>query len=251
MPLPLINEVIDKLKDAKYFNKLDLIWGYNNVWIKEGDEWKAAFLTNKGLFEPKVIYFGLCNSPGTFQRMITSIFRELLHERTLANYMNDFVILAKTEKELEECTIRFLKIVEKHNLCFKRSKCDFNTTEIPILGVRVRNGEVQMEEEKVKAIKEWKIPTKVKDVESFLGFANFYRRFIKDFSHIAVPLNRLKGKEEWKWTKEKQNVFEELKQKIIMQLVLALPRKEGKFRIEVDASEHAIGGVLSQEQEGK
>ena len=134
-PLPLINEVIDKLKDAKYFNKLDLIWGYNNVWIKEGNKWKAAFLTNKGLFKPKVMYFGLCNLPGIFQWIMTSIFQELLHKQTLANYMDDFVILAKTKKELEECTIRFLKIVEKHNLCFKWSKCDFNTTEIPILGV--------------------------------------------------------------------------------------------------------------------
>jgi len=89
--------------------------------------------------------------------------------------MDNCVIPAKTEKELEECTIRFLKIAEKHNLCFKRSKCDFNATEIPILGVRVRNREVQIEEEKVKAIKEWKTPTKVKNVESFLGFANFYR----------------------------------------------------------------------------
>jgi len=74
MPLPLINEVIDKLKDAKYFNKLDLIWGYNNIWIKEGNEWKVAFLTNKGLFKPKVMYFGLCNSPGAFQWMMKSIF---------------------------------------------------------------------------------------------------------------------------------------------------------------------------------
>jgi len=128
--------------------------------------------------------------------------------------MNDFVIPVKTEEELEKRTIRFLKIAEKHNLCFKRSKYDFNATEIPILGVRVGNGEVQIEEKKVKAIKEWKTPTKVKDVESFLGFANFYRRFIKDFSYIAVPLNRLKGKEEWKWTEEEQNAFEELKQKI-------------------------------------
>jgi len=83
-----------------------------------------------------------------------NIFQELLHEGTLTNYMDDFVIPAKTEKELEECTIRFLKIVKKHNLCFKQSKCDFNATEIPILGVWVRNGEVQMKEEKVKAIKE-------------------------------------------------------------------------------------------------
>ena len=102
IPLPLIGEVINKLKEAKYFNKLDLIWEYNNIQIKEGDEWKAAFLTNKGLFEPQVIYFGLCNSPRTFQRMMNSIFRELLYKGVLANYMDDFVILAKTIEELEE-----------------------------------------------------------------------------------------------------------------------------------------------------
>jgi len=159
MPLPLIGEVIDKLKEAKYFNKLDLIWGYNNVQIKEGDEWKAAFLTNKGLFEPQVMYFGLCNSLGTFQRMMNSIFRELLHEGVLANYMDNFVILARTMEELEEQTIRFLKIAEKHNLCFKRSKCNFNMEEIPILGVVVGKGQVKIEQEKIKAVKEWKTPT--------------------------------------------------------------------------------------------
>ena len=250
-PLPLIGEVIDKLKEAKYFNKLDLIWGYNNVRIKEGDEWKAAFLTNKRLFEPQVIYFGLCNLPGTFQRMMNSIFRELLHEGILANYMDNFMILAKTIKELEERTVRFLKIAEKHNLCFKRSKCDFNMEEIPILGVVVGKGHIQMEQEKIKAVKEWKMPTKVKDMESFLGFANFYQHFIQNFSHTAKPLNELKGKKEWKWKEEHQKAFEELKEKITSQLVLALSRREGKFRVETDASEHAIGGVLSQEQEGK
>ena len=102
--LPLIGEVINKLKEVKYFNKLDLIWEYNNVRIKEGDEWKTAFLTNKGLFEPQVIYFRLCNWPGTFQRMMNSIFRKLLHEGILVNYIDDFVILAKTMEELEERT---------------------------------------------------------------------------------------------------------------------------------------------------
>ena len=118
-PLSLIGEVIDKLKEAKYFNKLDLIWGYNNVQIKEEDEWKTIFLTNKELFEPQVMYFGLCNLPGTFQRMMNSIFWKLLHEGVLANYMDDFVIPAKTKKKLKEQTIRFLKIAEKHNLYFK------------------------------------------------------------------------------------------------------------------------------------
>jgi len=98
----LIREVIDKLKEAKYFNKLDLIWGYNNVQIKKGDEWKAVFLINKELFEPQVIYFGLCNSPGTFQMMMNNIFWVLLHKGILVNYIDNFVIPAKTMKELEE-----------------------------------------------------------------------------------------------------------------------------------------------------
>jgi len=119
MPLPLIGEVIDKLKEVKYFNKLNLIWGYNNVQIKEGNKWKAAFLTNRELFEPQVMYFGLRNSLETFQRMMNSIFWKLLHKGVLTNHMDDFVILAKTITELEEYKIRFLKITEKHNLCFK------------------------------------------------------------------------------------------------------------------------------------
>jgi len=105
---------------------------------------------------------------------MNSIFWELLHEGILANYMDDFIIPAKTMEELEERTVRFLKIAEKHNLCFKRSKCDFNMKEIPILGVIVGKRQVKMEQEKIKAVKEWKTPTKVKDVESFLRFANLY-----------------------------------------------------------------------------
>ena len=119
MPLLLIGEIIDKLKEAKYFNMLDFIWGYNNVWIKEGNKWKVAFLTDKKLFEPKVMYLGLCNSLETFQRIINSIFWKSLHKGVLANYMDDFVIPTKTKKELEERTICFLKVTEKYIFCFK------------------------------------------------------------------------------------------------------------------------------------
>ena len=144
-----------------------------------------------------------------------------------------------------------MKIAEKHNLCFKRSKCDFNMKEIPILEVVVGKGLIQMEQEKIKAVKKWKTPTKVKDVESFLEFANFYWHFIQHFSHTAKLLNKLKGKKEWKWEEEHQKAFEKLKEKITSQLVLVLPRREGKFRVEMDASEHTVGGVLSQKQEVK
>ena len=123
--------------------------------------------------------------------------------------------------------------------------------EIPILGVIVGKRQVKMEQEKIKTIKAWKTPMKVKDVKSFLGFTNFYQRFIQNFSHIVRLLNELKGKKEWTQNKEHNKAFKELKEKITSQLVLSLPRREEKFRVETDALEHAIGGVLFQEQEKK
>jgi len=174
---------------------------------------------------------------------MNSIFWELLHEEVLANYTDNFIILAKTIEELEERMIRFLKIAEKHNLCFKRSKCDFNIEEISILGVIIGKGQIKMEQEKIKVVKEWKIPTKVKNVESFLGFTNFYQQFIQNFSHMAKLLNKLKSKKNWKWEEEHQKAFKELKEKIISQPVLALPRRERKFRVETDVSGHTIGGI--------
>ena len=182
---------------------------------------------------------------------MNSIFQELLYEGVLANYIDNFVIPAKDMRELEERTIQFLKITERYNLYFKQSKCDFNMEKIPILEVIVGKGQVQMETDKVKTVKKWKTPTKIKEVESFPGFANFYRQFIKNFSHIAKPLNKLKEKKEWKWEEEQQRAFDELKDKITSQPVLALPKREGKFQVETDTSEHAIGGVLSQEQDRK
>ena len=178
---------------------------------------------------------------------MNSIFQELLHEGVLANYIDDFVIPAKTMEELEEWTVRFLKIAEKYNLYFKQSKCDFNMKEISILEVIVGKEQVKMEQEKIKAVKEWNMPTKVKDVKSFLGFANFYWCFIQNFSHTARPLNELKGKKEWKWNEEHQKAFKELKDKIMSQLVLSLPKREGKFWVETDTSGHTIEEVLSQE----
>jgi len=124
------------------------------MWIKEGNEWKAAFLMNKELFKLQIIYFGLCNLLRTFQRMMNSIFSELLHEGVLANYMNDFIMSVRIMQELEERMIRFLKIMEKHNLCFKKSKHDFNIKEIPILRVTVGKRQVQIEQDKIKVVKE-------------------------------------------------------------------------------------------------
>jgi len=150
-------------------------------------------------------------------------------------------------KKLKEQIVCFLKIAEKHDLCFKRLKCDFNMEEIPILGVVVGRGQVQIETNKVKAVKEWKTPIKWK---AFLRLTNFYRQFIKNFNYMVKSLNELKEKKNWKWEEEYQRSFDKLKDKITSQPVLALPKKS-KFQVEIDVSEHAIGGVLFQEQEGK
>ena len=125
---------------------------------------------------------------------MNSIFQKLLYEGVLANYMDDFVILPKMMKELEERTIQFLKITEKYSLCFKRSKCDFNMEEIPILEVVIGKRQVQIKQGKIKEVKKWKTPTKIKEVENFLRFANFYRKYIQNFSYIAKLLNKLKEK---------------------------------------------------------
>ena len=121
--------------------------------------------------------------------------------------------------------------------------------EIPILRVVVGKCQVQMEQDKIKVVKEWKTPTKIKEVENFLEFVNFYKRFIQNFSHMVKLLNKLKRKKEWTWTEEHQQTFEELKEKIMSQPVLSLLKREDKFRVETDALGHAIGEILSQEQE--
>ena len=118
--------------------------------------------------------------------------------------------------------------------------------EILILGVIIGKGQVKMKQEKIKGIKKWKMPMKVKDIESFLGFANFYQRFIQNFSYTVRPLNELKRKKERIWNEEHNKAFEELKKKITSQLVLSLSKREGKFRIEIDTSGHAIGGLLEE-----
>lgn len=165
--------------------------------------------------------------------------------------MDDFAIPGDTKEQLAERTVRFLERAAEYNLCFKRSKCVFDATEIPLLGVRVGGGKIQMEEEKVAAVRNWPQPKNVKGIERFIGFANYYRRFIKDFSKIAAPLNKLKGKHEWEWGEEQETAFEILKRRITEEPVLHLPQDNGQFRVEVDACGYAVGGVLSQEQEGK
>ena len=177
-PLPLISELTDKLAGAKYFTKLDVRWGYNNIRIKDGDQWKAAFKMNKGLFEPTVMFFGMCNSPATFQSMMNSAFQDLIEGCIVLVYMDDIFLFAKTLSDLEENTKKVLQRLREYDLFLKPKKCEFAKRKVEWLGMIVEEGKISMDAGKLKGISEWPSPKTVKQVRGFLGFGNFYRRFI-------------------------------------------------------------------------
>jgi hypothetical protein len=247
-PLPLVADIIGSLKGAKYFTKFDVRWGYNNVRIKEGDQWKAAFSTNRGLFEPEVMFFGLTNSPATFQSLMNSIFVDLIATGKVAVYLDDILIFTMTLEEHREVTHEVLRRLRKHDLYLRPEKCEFERTEIEYLGLVIREGEVAMDPSKVAAVETWITPRNLREVRGFLGFANFYRRFIEDFSKIARPLNDLTKKDvPWHWDDPQQQAFDTLRSAFVSAPVLSLYDASRPTRIEVDASGFATGGALLQQ----
>ncbi|TFY79548.1 hypothetical protein EWM64_g4466 [Hericium alpestre] len=250
-PLPLIGELIDQIKDAKYFTKMDIYWGYNNIQIKEGDEWKAAFQTKYSLFEPTVMFFGLCNSPATFQAFMNEIFHNLIREGHVIVYMDNILIFTPDCKTHQLVTEKVLKILRENHLTLKPTKCTFEAPEVDYLGLIVGNGQVRMDPKKVKAITEWPVPTNKKGIQQFLGFCNFYHHFIHNFSHIARPLTHLTGNVDWKWTSIEACALYELKVALSTQPVLQLPCDHGHYHVECDLSDFATGTVLSQEIDQK
>jgi len=187
-PLSLISELVSQLYGARYFTKLDICWGFNNVRIKPGDEWKAAFRTNCGLFEPLVMFFGMTNSPATFQTMMNDIFRTVIAEGIVVVYLDDILIFTKMEEEHERAVWRVLEILTEHKLFLRPEKYEFHRKQIEYLGLVISENKVAMDPVKVARVHEWPVPENWTDVQAFIGFANFYRRFIQDFSTIARPL---------------------------------------------------------------
>ena len=176
---------MDKLKGAKYFTKLDIRWEYNNIWIRKGDEWKAAFKTNKGLFEPTVIFFGMCNSLAMFQSMMDNTFITMIKGKLVIVYMDDILIFAGTKEGLTWITRMVLKKLKENNLFLKAKKCKFYKMKIEYLGMIIVEGRISMDPVKLGGIRDWPTPTTVKQAQSFLGFGNFYRKFISYYSDLA------------------------------------------------------------------
>ncbi|QRW07883.1 Retrotransposable element Tf2 protein [Ceratobasidium sp. AG-Ba] len=245
-PMPLQVELVDQVKNAKIYSKLDLRWGFNNIRIKEGDEWKTAFRTAYGIYEYLVMPFGLKNAPAVLQRMMNDIFRHLLGV-TVVVYMDDILIFSEKEEDHAKHVKEVLKILRENNLYAKLSKCEFFVKKVIFLGLVITPEGISMEEEKIKAIMEWSAPRKIKEVQAFLGFVNFYRRFIAEFSKIARPLHDLTKKDtKFEWTQECQQAFEEIKKRVSQDPVLIHPNPDKPFILETDASGIAIGAILSQ-----
>jgi hypothetical protein len=177
-PLPLISDIINRLKKAKYFTKLNVRWGYNNIRIKKGDEWKAAFRTNKGLFEPLVMFFGLTNSSATFQTMMNNLFSELIDKGVVIVFIDDILIFTEDLDQHREVVKQVLEMLKRNNLYLKAEKCEFEKKKIEYLGFIILQGKIEMDPVKIEGVSKWPAPKTVKEVQSFLEFVNFYRRFI-------------------------------------------------------------------------
>jgi hypothetical protein len=194
---PLITEVVDQLSSCTLFTKFDVRWGYNNICIKEGDKWKAAFLTHEGLFEPTVMFFGLTNSPATFQMMMNTIFCQEVALGWLSVYMDDIVIHTKWQNEETEVEHQarhwqyvhhILDKLKENDLYLKLEKCKFEQEEIEYLGLIVGRNKLWMDPTKIQGVATWKEPMNPTEVHKFLGFTGHYQYFIHNYSKIARPL---------------------------------------------------------------
>ena len=180
VPLPLIRELMDRLTRvhghrSALFTKLDICWGYNNIRICDDDQWKAAFKTNQGLFEPMVMFFGLTNAPTTFQSMMNFIFRELINEGYVTIYMDDILIHTPNDLELHRRVVNnVLRVLTDNNLYLKPQKCQFEAMEVEYLSVVISEDHIAMDPVKVNGVKNWKRPTTLCKLRAFLRFLNFY-----------------------------------------------------------------------------
>jgi len=245
-PLPLITELIDNMGNKKVFTKMDLRWRFNNMRIKEGDEWKKAFTIHIGSFKPTVMFFGMMNSPATFQAMINEILRDLINEGKVAAFVDNVLVETEIEEGHDKIVEEILRRLEENDLYIKLKKCVWKVRKIRFLGVVIGPNGIKMEKEKVDRVLSWPEPKNMKDIRKFLGLTNYYRKFIKDFARVARPINVLTRKDvKWQWGVEQQKAFDKLKRVFTTKPVLAAPDLDKKFRVEADASNYATGEVLS------
>ncbi|KAJ9523637.1 hypothetical protein QJQ45_007339 [Haematococcus lacustris] len=251
-PLPRIDDLFDKLQGKTIFSSLDLQSGYHQIRITPEDVPKTAFVTPEGQFQYKVLSFGLTNAPATFQRVMNRVFEKQLKEGFVLVYLDDILVMSSSPEEHAMHLKEVLQVMKDNQLYAKLSKCDFNRPELKFLGHIVGRQGIAVDPAKVQVIKEWPVPSSLKELQAFLGLANFFRRFIAGYSTIAAPLTHLTGEKVAAGTNWQQlgepalRAFNALKQALCSTPVLALPDPNQPFEVWSDASLVGTGGVLLQ-----
>jgi len=249
-PLPLAEECTNTLAGNIWYSKLDANSAYWQVRIAEEDQKKTAFMTKYGLFEFLSMPYGLCNAPATFSRVMNLVLRGLNWNIVLA-FLDDVLVLGKTFADHIQNLKQVLERFRFYQLKLKPKKCVLFQPRVEFLGRWVSEGGMELDEEQVKAVKNWPTPKNTKHVEQFLGLANYHRGFIKDYSKIAGPLYAITGKNLFRWDAEQETAFEAVKDTLTSAPVLAFPNGEDLFILDTDASDLAIGAELSQLQNGQ
>lgn len=245
-PLPQISNLLEQLSGARIFTKMDLRGAYHLLRIAAGHESKTTFRCRYGAFEFLVMPFGLTNAPSTFQHFINDVFHKHIDKFVIV-YLDDILVYSRNLDDHRKHVLQVLKLLRDFNLFAKASKCTFHQPSVEYLGYIVGASGISMDESKVTSILEWPKPTSVKGVQSFLGFANFYRRFIRDYSKIVTPMTSLTKKDlPFDWNPKCDEAFEALKIRFTSAPILAHFDPSLATVVETDASDYAMGAIISQ-----
>ena len=244
-PLPLISDLLDSPSQAKIYSKVDLRHMYHLVRIAPGDEWKTAFRTRYGSYEWLVMPFSLTNAPAAFQRFVNTIFANML-DVCVVVYLDDILIYSKDMESHQKHVREVLRRLRLHKLFAKPEKCEFHSDSVEYLGYHLSPEGLMMSPDKITTIADWPEPCKVKDIQSFLGFANFYHQFIFNYSDITVPLTWLTRKDApWNFSEECRRSFNALKHAFTTAPILTHFIPDTPITVETDASDYAVAGILS------
>lgn len=245
--LPNIQDLFDSVQGSKYFSKLDLASGYHQVRIRESDIPKTAINTPFGHYEYRVMGFGLTNAPATFMSLMNQVLHPFLRKFVVV-FLDDILIYSRSWKEHLQHIRSVLSCLRSNKLFCKPKKCVFGVRQITYLGHHITGTTLSVDPEKLKAVKEWPVPSSVSELRKFLGFANYFRRFIKEYSDISRPLEEMTGRySTFEWKEHHQEAFVRLKACLAATPVLQLVSDKKPLRVVTDASDFALAGVLLQE----
>jgi Reverse transcriptase (RNA-dependent DNA polymerase)/RNase H-like domain found in reverse transcriptase/Ty3 transposon capsid-like protein/Integrase zinc binding domain len=246
-PIPLVSDLVDRFRSARVFTKLDLRSAYHQLRIRDGDEWLTAFRCRYGLFEYLVMPFGLAHAPACFQRFIHAVLNEFL-DLGVVVYLDDILVYSDNMEDHVILLRKVLTALRAHNLIIKLSKCSFFQSQIDFLGVVFSAEGSALSPTKRNVILDWPVPSSLLDLQRFLGFTNFCRRFIPQYSQLMFPLHQLlRGKpSSFSWSSELTSIFQDIKSKFLSTVILPHPDPKLPFELAVDASDYALGAILRQ-----